>query len=55
MPTALIAEIMFMTLCDFFAKRYLTANLSGRFIAFSYFSLYGLFFQEFINVLRVVE
>ena len=36
MPMALIAEMMLITLCDFFAKRYLPAMKSGRFIALYY-------------------
>ena len=32
MPIALIAEMMLITLCDFFANRYLPAMKSGRFI-----------------------
>ena len=48
MPAALIAEMMFITLCDFFAKRYRTANLMTRFIA-------QLFLQQFIDMLGVVE
>ena len=32
MPTALIAEIMFITLWDFFANRYRLAKKNGRFM-----------------------
>lgn len=47
MPMALIADIRLITLCDFFAKRYLRAMKSGK--------CKELFFQKFINMLGIVE
>ena len=50
MPTALMSEIMFITLCDFFANRYLPAMKNGKRKAGL-----QLFFQQFIYVFNIIE
>ena len=59
MPMALIAEMMLITLCDFFAIRYLPAMNGANFISPT--SLRGpedrgnLFLQEFFDMLHIIK